>query len=315
MTPGKKLLALAVTWVLVWFDGNYPSRAQSDSPLELDANQIPWSHLVYRAQSLWVDVTVDVRLEPQTQAKMQAELPVNRRGEAIQIPDAGGFRMTTDIETDVAFKPTVEKKNLVWFIPHDATALGRLRLRRGKDDFKKIYRFTKQGVFRHRQEPKNKQEALLKPEKWTDTSDTFFSYQPAQLGCANVTDRLLLSYIAVAAGLQENSQPLSVCVFGKRKLFRVRLKPAGVQSIESDFSEIKHQTQIRRQGKLNALKINFEIRQLASDLGIDENFSFLSLRKNISIYVEQATRLPIQIRGDIPSAGHAVLNLQSARIE
>ena len=38
----------------------------------------------------------------------------------------------------------------VWFDPDDATAFGRTRLRQGKDDFKKIYRFTQQGVFRHR---------------------------------------------------------------------------------------------------------------------------------------------------------------------
>jgi len=182
------------------------------------------------------------------------------------------------------------------------------------DDFKKAYRFTRQGVFRHRQEPKNKREALLKSEEWTDILDTFYSYIPAQLGCANITDRLLLVYIASAAGMKASSQPLSVCVFGKRKLFRVQLYPAGVQSIQIDFAEINQKTETRRQGKINALKIDFEIEQLTSDLGIDENFSFLGLRKNISILIEPSTNLPIQIRGDIPSVGKAVLSLQSARI-
>ncbi len=312
---GKKLVALALAGALILFGGYYnPSPAQSDSPPELDVNQFPWSHLVYGAQSVWVDVTVDVRLEPQSQAKMQAELPVNRQGDAIPIPNTGGYRLTVETVTDAAFKSTVHKENRVWFIPHDATVLGRFRLRRGKDDFKKIYRFTRQGVFRHRQEPKNKQEASLKPEKWTDTLDTFFSYQPAQLGCANVTDRLLLIYIAAAADLQARQQPLSVCVFGKRKLFRVQLKPAGIEAIKSDFVEIKDQSEVPKRGKLNALKIDFKTRQLVSDLGIDENFSFLGLRKNISIFIDPETRLPIQIRGDIPSAGRAVLNLQKARM-
>ena len=315
MMSGKKLAALALAWALVLFGGNYtPSPAQSDSPPELDINQFPWSHLVFSAQSVWVDVTVDVRLELQSQTKMQAELLVNRQGDAIPIPGPGGYRMTTKMVTDAAFKSTVHKENRVWSIPHDATALGRFRLRRGKDDFKKIYRFTRQGVFRYRQEPKNKQEASLEPEKWTDTLDTFYSYQPAQLGCANVTDRLLLIYIAAAADLQAREQPISVCVFGKRKLFRVQLQPAGVETIKSDFVEIKNQSEVRQRGKQNALKIDFETRQLVSDLGIDENFSFLGLRKNISIFIDPATRLPIQIRGDIPSAGRAVLNLQSARI-
>ena len=316
MVTCKKILAIALPLVVILFGGNFrTSRAESDSPLLLDTNQIRWSHLVYGAQSVWVDVKVDVRLESQSQARMQAELLENRQGDAIQIPDSGAYLMTIDMVTDAAFKSPVNKKNRIWFIPHDGHALGRLRLRRGKDDFKKVYRFTRQGVFRHRQEPKNNQEARLKPEQWTDIMDTFYSYAPVQLGCANVTDRLLLIYIAAAAGMTESKQPLSVCAFGKRKLFRVKLQPAGLESIKSDFTEIQNQTEIRRQGKLDALKIDLEAQQLESDLGIDENFSFLGLHKNISIYIEPETNLPIQIRGDIPSAGRAVLSLQSARIK
>ena len=312
----KKLPIIALTLVFVVFFGNLsPSRAQSNSPLLLDADKINWSHLVLGAKSVWVDVKVDVRLEPQSKAKMQAELLENRQGDAIPIPEAGGYLLTTDIETDAAFKSKVSKNNLVWFLPHDGTALGRFRLRQGKDDFKKVYRFTRQGVFRHRQEPKNKQEARQEPDQWTDILDTFFSYQPMQQGCDNVTDRLLLIYIAAAAGVAERKQPLSVCAFGKRKLFRVKLQPVGMESIKTDFTEIKSKTETRRQGKLNAFRIDFETQQLPSDLGIDENFSFLGLRKNISIYLEPETNLPIQIRGDIPSAGRAVLSLQKAKME
>jgi hypothetical protein len=312
----KRLLAIALPLALILLGGNFnTSRAQSDSLLILDPSKVRWSHLVYGAKSVWVDVKVDVQLESQSQARMQAELLENSQGDAIAIPDSGGYRMTIDITTDAAFKSPVQKKNRIWFIPHDGTALGRLRLRQGKDDFKKVYRFTRQGVFRNRQEPKNKQEARLKPDQWTDILDTFYSYSPAQLGCANVTDRLLLIYIAAAAGMPENNQPLSVCVFAKRKLFRVKLQPAGRESVKSDFIEIENQAKIRRQGKLNAFKINLETQQLKSDLGIDENFSFLGLRENISIYIDSETNLPIQIRGDIPSAGRAVLNLQIAQKE
>ena len=160
MVTLNKWLAIALPLVLILLGINFnASQAQSKSPLALDANKIRWSHLVFGAKSVWVDVKVDVRMEPQSKSKMQTELLENRQGDAIPIPDAGGYRLTTNIETDAAFKAKVNKNNLVWFIPHDGTALGRFRLRRGKDDFKKVYRFTRQGVFRHRQEPKKKQEA------------------------------------------------------------------------------------------------------------------------------------------------------------
>ena len=316
MVSLKKLPFIALPLAFVLFFGNLgTSRAQSHSPLLLDAKRIRWSHLVFGAESVWVDVKVDVRLESQSKEKIQAELLENRQGDAIPIPEAGGYRLTTDIESDAAFKAKVNKHNLVWFIPRDGTALGRFRLRQGKDDFKKVYRFTRQGVFRYRQEPKNKQEARKEPDQWTDILDTFYSYAPAQLGCTNVTDRLLLIYIAAASGMPENKQPLSVCAFGKRALFHVKLKPAGLESIKAEFTEIKNQIETRRQGKINAFKIDLETQQLPSDLGIDENFSFLGLRKNISIYLEPETNLPIQISGEISSDRKAVLPLQRAQIE
>ena len=47
----------------------------------------------------------------------------------------------------------------------DASALGRIRLLRGEDDFKKIYRFTDRGDFRHCLEPKDESQTRLAPEK------------------------------------------------------------------------------------------------------------------------------------------------------
>ena len=317
MATHKKWQVIVLSLVLVLFCICVsPSRAQSESALILDADKIRWSHLELGAKSVWVDVNVDVRLEFQSRAKMQAELLENRKGDAIPVPDKGGFKLTIDILSDAAFKPPVHKKNQIWFIPHDGTALGWFRLRRGKEDFKKVYRFTRQGVFRYRQEPKNKQEISLNPEQWTDTMDTFYEFWPAQLGCAGITDRLLLIYIAAAAGMPENKQPLSVCVFGKRALFQVKLQPAGLESIKSDFVEIKQQSETRREGNITAFKINLEARLLEYDSGFDENFSFLGLRENISIHIEPETGLPIQISGDTPSSSkRAVLSLQKAKIK
>ena len=310
-----QVIALSLVSVLLYGYVS-PSGAQSDSALILDADKIRWSHLELGAKSVWVDVNVNVRLESQSRSKMQGELLENRKGDAIPVPESGGFKLTTDILSDAAFKPPVHKKNRVWFIPHDGTALGRFRLRRGKEDFKKVYRFTRQGVFRYRQEPKNRQETSLNPEQWTDTNDTFYEYRPAQLGCAGITDRLLLIYIAAAAGMSERKQPLSVCVFGKRALFQVKLQPAGMESIRADFVEMKQQTETHREGNIQAFKINLEARLLEYNSGFDENFSFLGLRKNISIHIEPETGLPIQISGDTPSSSkRAVLSLQKAKIE
>ena len=173
---------------------------------------------------------------------------------------------------DFIGRPPIKLVNHVWFDPRDATALGRFRLRRGDDDFKKIYRFTQQGVFRHRIEPGSKQEEQQEPEKWTDVRDTFYAYNLDQLGCVNVSERLLLIYRVSAVEQLEDNKPLFLCVFAKRQLFEVKLESAGLHSVKFDYIEKSQEAKHRRKGRMDAHKIMLETRPLKSDLPKVENF-------------------------------------------
>jgi hypothetical protein len=52
---------------------------------------------------------------------------------------------------------------------------------------------------------------------------------------------------------------------------------------------------------------------MESDLNAVENFSFLGLHQDISIYIDPTTRLPIQVSGIIPSLGKAELKLNEIK--
>ena len=52
-------------------------------------------------------------------------------------------------------------------------------------------------------------------------------------------------------------QPLSFCVFGRRQLFHVQLKPAELSSLKVDFIEKSQQGQMRRQGKFAIARRNW----------------------------------------------------------
>jgi hypothetical protein len=213
-------------------------------------------------------------------AEVEASLIKSPRGLPISAWHPESNRITVHYRVDSIFTSPVKTINQVWFNPGDATALGRIRQRTGKDDFKKVYRFTNQGVYRHRREPQDQKESLRQPEDWTDVKDTFYAYNLDQLGCPNVTERLLLIYIAsaTAAEISKNMQPLSFCVFGRRQLFHVQLKPKGFHSLKVDFIEKKQQSEVRRHGMVEALKIDLVIQPLASDLKSVEDFSFLGFR-------------------------------------
>jgi hypothetical protein len=209
----------------------------------------------------------------------------------------------------------VKIHNRIWFNPADASALGRVRLRRGEDDFKKIYRFTEQGVFRHRIEPKDKSEARLEPDKWTDIKDTFYPYDIKQLNCSGVSERSVLIYILSAAALSKSNKPLTICVFGKRQLHRVQLRKEGILPIKIDYIEKNQQAEIRKEGTVKALKMAITARPVVPHLEDVENFSFLGFHKDITIYLEPTSGLPIQASGIIPTIGKAPLNLREVMLK
>jgi hypothetical protein len=311
MTVRKKLLVLGYIFIAIQSANSLDSaRAQSFSQIKLDADRIPWVHLEYGIRKFSVAVNMQVQLEALTAAEVEAALIESPQGVPLGASSPESYKLTVKRDVDLIFKPPVETMNQVWFSPQDATAFGRFRLRRGNDDFKKVYRFTKQGVFRHRREPKDQQEMLKEPEKWTDVKDTFYAYNLTKLGCANVSDRLLLIYIASAADIQENDRPISLCVFGKRKLFHVQLKPSGIRSIKADFIENKQGEKTRRQEKMRGLKIELEVSSLSSDQGIEENFSLLGLHKNIAFHIDPETKLLLQISGETSAGRKGTLKLK-----
>jgi hypothetical protein len=260
--------------------------------------------------NFWVEVSSAIQLSSIAASELDAVLLKAPKGNPIQplTPEAAQITINTTI--DPKFRSPVSIYNRIWFNPADASALGRIRLRRGEDDFKKMYRFTDKGVFRHRIEPKDRKEAPLAPEKWTDIKDGFYPFEPDRLGCAAITERSLLIYILSAATWFERIDPISLCVFGKRQLHRVQLRKQGIQPIEVQYFEKSRQAEARKkEGALKAIKIAITAKPINAGHEEAENFSFLGLQKDIAIYIDSASGLPIQISGVIPSIGTTDLKL------
>ncbi|MGD9053552.1 MAG: hypothetical protein PVG17_16975 [Desulfobacterales bacterium] len=301
--------------ILLWL-GAYisPAGAQSTPHLNLDFNRIPWSQLSFRAANFWAAVSSEIQLSRPAASELDAVLLKTPRGNPIQPASSQAARITIHTTIDHRLQPPVTIYNRIWFDPTDAAALGRIRVRRGQDEFKKEYRFTDQGVFRHRIEPQNKKEASLEPEKWTDVKDSFYPFDRFNLGCDDVSERSLLIYILSAAPLVQNDKPLSVCVFGKRALHRVTLQKTDTRSIAIDYVEKNRQAETRRKGHVMATEVAISAEAIKSGQLEAENFSFLGFQEDISIHIDPVSHLPIQISGVIPAVGKTHLKLNSVKI-
>jgi len=315
MGSRKQLLLSVLIYMAMSLTGlSNSSRAQSYSQIELDSNRVAWTQLSYRIKSFSAEVNVQVQLESLPAAEVEAALIKSPQGLPIKALSPAPNKITVHYMVDSIFKPPVTTINQVWFNPKDATALGRIRLRRGNEDFKKVYRFTDQGVFRHQREPKDQQEALKQPDKWTHTKESFYAYNLDQPVCPNISERLVLIYIISAAELSKSRQPLSFCVFGRRQLFHVRLKPEGFHSLKFDFIEKKQHGDIRRRGEVEVLKIALEAQPLSSDLKKVEDFSFLGFQEDITIFIDPLSNLPIQLSGKIPMVGKVTIKLHEVQL-
>ena len=313
----KQFLLIVFSFLSISFAG-FPlsTQAQSYSQIELDPECIPWTQLSFRVKNFSADVDVQVQLESRPAAEVKTVLIKSPQGIPINAWNPDPNRITVHYRVDSIFKAPVKTINQVWFNPKDATAMGRTRLRRGDADFKKTYRFTHQGVFRHQREPQDRREISEQPHKWTNVKDTFYAYDLDQLGCPNVTERLVLIYIASAsaAEISKSMQPLSFCVFGRRQLFHVRLKPEGFHTLKVDFMEIQQQGHVRRRGSIQALKILLEVQALASELKKDEDFSFLGFQKDIALFIDPGSSIPIQLSGQIPMVGKKIIKLSEVKL-
>lgn len=289
------------------------ARAQSDSFLKLDATGVSWTHLSFHAKNFWVEVSTDIQMKSRRTSDLDAVLLVSPKGRPIKPKTPRANEMTINTIIDPRFRSPVKIYNRIWFNPTDASALGRVRLRRGEDDFKKIYRFTEQGVFRHRIEPKDRREARLEPDKWTDIKDTFYPYDINQLNCAGVSERSVLIYILSAAAISKRNTPLTLCIFGKRQLHRIQLRKEGTLPIKINYIEKNRQVETRKEGTVRALKFTITAQPIESQLEDAENFSFLGFHKDITIYVEPTSGLPIQAGGIIPTIGKADLVLKEVK--
>jgi hypothetical protein len=289
--------------------------AQPISHLKLDTHRASWSHLSYHAKNFWVEVSTDIQMKSIQASDLEAVLPASPKGKSIKPKTSQMTEIIVNTVINSRFRSPVKIHNRVWFNPANAAAIGRIRIRRGEDDFKKMYRFTDQGVFRHRIEPKNKSEAMLEPDEWTDIKDNFYPYDMNQLNCPSVSERSALVYILSAVAMSKSDTPQTICVFGKRQLHRVQLKKEGIHPIKVDYIEKKQEKEIRKDSVVKAFKIVISAQPFSPHSEDPENFSFLGFHKDISVYIEPASGLPVHISGIIPTVGRADLKLSEVRLK
>ena len=301
---GSVLLALAIVTLP-------PSLALASSSLELDPSRVAWSRLLLRASDARADVRIEVRLSQVPRAGLASVLATDL-GRAVEPPaDAQVWLMTANIEVRDYQK---NYRTDVWFVPRDASALQRRRDKVGKGANRKTFRYLLHGVHRVRLEPDGRQEAELPPEQWTIIKEHFYPYGPARADCSVLSDPALLLFVASAGVLSDEGERLDVCVFNKQTIYRARLSAAALQPLAVDYAEIGSDLRRDIDRDITARKIRLEARPSGVGDFEPDPFEFFEMPGDIEIFLDESSRIPVQVVGNVSGLGRVVFTLSEVTL-
>ena len=310
----RKILLVLFLILVSNLGGVSPLTPALSSPYKFDMSEVVWNSLSFKSDNFLGTVKTKARLKKVPVDEIEGMLISSPHGEVLKPSGTKNFIVTINSTIDPLIGSDELLVTRLWFVPQEATALQRIRLRKGKEKWEKTYRWTENGVYRLRKKPKGSDEDELPLERWTDSENSFYPYDLDQSKCGSVTGPSALLYVVSAADLAVGDQPLNLCVFNKKQLHLLRVRAEKYQLLKINYLEKSQHEETRRKGKAEVLKISFTSRSLFADEAQAEPFSFLGLKGEFTIFIDKASKIPVQVSGKIPGIGRVDIKLREASL-
>jgi len=304
-------VVLIAAFLLVFGFFDFLAVTKFSFALEFNAGRVLWKHLSYRGKHLLGKVKTDVDLAVIPAGEIQKVLIPLPEGNPLQASTTHVMVIDVQSAVDPLFGANDLTGSQAWFIPGDATALQRIRFRKGDDIWQNTYRFTQKGVYRLRKKPGRADEKILAPKHWTKIKESFYPYHDKHPGSQAVLEPTGLLYLVSAFDFMKQTAPRSLYVFDRKQLHQVKIHVSGRQRLKVSYLEKTLKKDIRREGMIDAVKISFKPRAMALQNEQPEEFSFMGLKGDFEIYIDGATRIPVQVSGQISRIGKIHIRLQT----
>jgi len=286
-------------------------RAQSGPVLRLDAEAFPWKRLAYTAKKVFGTVTTEIQWENVPAEKVKKLLIPAPRAVALQTADHRVFSIKSHAVVKSLWAADDVLKTQAWYDPLNGAVLQRVRWRHGQERWQKTYRFTDKGVLRVRKTTGIPEKNDSTPARWSNIKESFYPYALNRAGCPYALEPLFLLFVVSAMNWESRNGTLSLCVFNKKQLHKVQIRQAGIHPLEVDYTEKKEGSEVRRQDRIQAIKLSITPRSLAGKDKKPEPFSFLGLNGNFDIYLDRISQIPVQVSGKIPRLGVVDIKLST----
>jgi hypothetical protein len=309
--PSKKIVLAGVVFLLTIGFFYALGAVKSSLAGDPEAGQVLWKHLSYQGKHFLGKIETVVSLAGLPAKEAQRVLMPLPEGNPLQASTTHVMVIDVQSAVDPLFGANDLTGSQAWFIPGDATALQRIRSRKGKDIWQNTYRFTQKGVYRLRKKPGRADEKKLAPKHWTKIKESFYPYHDKRPGSQAVLEPTGLLYLVSALDFMKQTAPRSLYVFDRKQLHQIKIHVSGHQRLKVNYLEKTLKKDIRREGMIDAVKISFKPRAMVPQDEQPEEFSFMGLKGDFEIYIDAATRIPVQISGQISRIGKIHIRLQT----
>ena len=309
--PSKKIVLAGVVFLLAIGLFYALGAVKSSLAGEPEAGQVFWKHLSYQGKHFLGKIETVVSLAGLPAKETQRVLMPLPEGNPLQASTTHVMVIDVQSAVDPLFGANDLTGSQAWFIPGDAAALQRIRFRKGDDIWQNTYRFTQKGVYRLRKKPGRADEKKLAPKHWTKIKESFYPYHDKRPKSQAVLEPTGLLYLVSALDFMKQTAPRSLYVFDRKQLHQVKIDVSGHQRLKVNYLEKNLEKDIRREGMIDAVKISFKPRAMVLQDEQPEEFSFMGLKGDFEIYIDAATRIPVQVSGQISRIGKIHIRLQT----
>ena len=201
----------------------------------------------------------------------------------------------------------------IWFNAADGRAYRRIRWLKGGDPWVKIYSWTEKGVRRQMIQPVGRDERNQDPIQWTKTTESFYPYPKDTVYPEVISDPTLLLYLLSVREAPELNSPFELRVFGKQQLHRLTCRPEKSSPMTVSYRAHSSSGVVEVNTTITPLVFSVEAESSAPRDRNPERFSLLGLQKDIRIYLDPSTHLPIRVSGRNAIWGELILELRDAQ--
>jgi len=269
-----------------------------------EQRSVNYTKLNYEASKLFMSFDTGVTLSKKPASEVINDLVMPKDNNAL-VPDSGSVFM---VSTDSKFfgKHTVYT---LWF-DENAALLQRLKELRGRKNNSKVYRFAKNGKhdFRKNFDNDSYKINLSEVKNW----GTSFAPYPVEINKDQViSESSALLFLIGMLKLQNPGDEENLVLYSRGQLINTKLTVAEKTKLKTDFTITSGgNNQHIKEKKRSVIRV--VVKPVDSQGNPVKDLKVMGLQGDISMYIDEATRLLLQITGEVEIAGEVDIKLKSA---